>query len=97
MADAATLLPRVRDFRRMGSIVCDLRAVATGELDAAVIFFDPCRIDVAAGAAVVVAAGGRYEQVRSASGVTVTVAANPAICGAIVELLTPSPLGRRGG
>lgn len=85
MAVAATLLPPVRDSRRTGSIACDLRAEATGELDAAAVFFEPDPVDVARGVAMVLAAGGRSEQASSASGVTVTVAANPASCAALVD------------
>ncbi len=49
--------PRVADLRNTGSTVCDLAAVARGELDA-FVSFDPAPWDIAAGAALVEAAGG---------------------------------------
>jgi myo-inositol-1(or 4)-monophosphatase len=51
------LLPRVQDLRSTGSTCCDLLAVATGTLDV-YVGLDVKPWDVAAGAALVQAAGG---------------------------------------
>lgn len=93
MALVSEVLKAARDIRRTGSIACDLRAVATGELDAAIITFDPYRMDVAAGAALVTAAGGVYRQVRTPGGVIVTLAANPVIAAALTDLFTSTRVG----
>ncbi|GIJ80010.1 myo-inositol-1(or 4)-monophosphatase [Micromonospora phaseoli] len=72
--------PRVADLRNTGSTVCDLATVATGELDA-FVSFDPAPWDIAAGAALVEAAGGvsrrwrRGERVVFATGAPAVVAA----------------------
>ena len=82
-----TVLPRVRDVRRMGSAALDLCAVAAGRVDA---FFEMGMYawDWAAGSliareagAVVAGLGGRPP------GTWTTLAANPALFGPMEELL----------
>src|SRR5262249_9854004 len=53
----ATVVPHVQDLRNFGSTVCDLAAVAVGEIDG-FISFDAHDWDVAAGIALVIASGG---------------------------------------
>lgn len=73
----AALLPRVRDVRRMGAAAIDLCQVATGRLD---LYYErglqPW--DLAAGALVVVEAGGAVTGLRGApAGEAMTVAGAP--------------------
>lgn len=72
------LLPDACDFRRAGSSACDLMGVALGQLDV-YLGFGVYSWDVAAGVAVVRAAGGRAEWVETASGVPLLAAGTPAV------------------
>lgn len=84
------LIPRVRDFRRIGSACCDLLSVATGSLDAFVgVAQQPW--DVAAGHAVVGAAGGSCGWVTTAGGLEVFVAGTPAVAAALADHLRADP------
>jgi len=78
------VLPQVRDFRRTGSSACDLMAVALGQLDV-YLGYGVNSWDVAAGVAVVRAAGGRAEWVETESGVPLIVAGTPAVFEPIAE------------
>lgn len=83
------LLPRVRDFRRMGSAACDLVAIATGALDVYIAFgVQPW--DVGAGFALVRAAGGRAGWISSRSGRSVAVASPAGLYGQVEELVVSS-------
>ncbi|MDG4800358.1 inositol monophosphatase family protein [Micromonospora sp. WMMD980] len=79
------LAPRVADLRNSGSTVCDLAAVATGELDA-FLSFDPAEWDVAAGAALVEAGGGVTRRWRR-DGRTVFATGAPAVVAALAAWL----------
>ncbi|MCM0640410.1 inositol monophosphatase family protein [Cellulomonas wangsupingiae] len=68
----ARVAPRVLDLRNTGSSVCDLVAVALGEVDA-FVSFDPAPWDVAAGVALVEAAGGVCRVRSTAAGGSVLV------------------------
>ncbi|MGV9273915.1 inositol monophosphatase family protein [Streptomyces griseosporeus] len=87
------LLPRARDFRRIGSACCDLLAVATGTLDA-YVGVDLGRWDYAAGVALVTAAGGVAEEMELAGGVPVVVAAAPGVAAELVAFLRSVPAAR---
>ncbi|MEO3755838.1 amino acid adenylation domain-containing protein [Streptomyces sp. B6B3] len=76
------LVGRVQDLRNLGSTVCDLAGVATGELDGFVTF-DPKPWDVAAGVALVEAAGGGCQRWRLPEGHQVLVAGGPAVVAAV--------------
>lgn len=79
------LAPRVADLRNSGSTVCDLAAVATGELDA-FVSFDPAAWDVAAGTALVEAGGGVSRRWRR-DGQTVFATGAPAVVAALENWL----------
>ncbi|KWX00777.1 Inositol-1-monophosphatase [Carbonactinospora thermoautotrophica] len=83
------LMPRIRDFRRIGSAACDLFSVATGGLDATVGFAQQ-PWDVAGGWAIVRALGGVYRRFETAGGIEVCVAGNPAVVEALEEYLRAS-------
>ncbi|WP_051789902.1 inositol monophosphatase family protein [Streptomyces sp. NRRL S-1022] len=87
------LLPRARDFRRIGSACCDQLAVATGTLDA-YVGVDLGRWDYAAGIALVTAAGGVAEEIELAGGVPAVVAAAPGVAGELVAFLRSVPAAR---
>ncbi|MFC7588064.1 inositol monophosphatase family protein [Nonomuraea antimicrobica] len=78
----AELAGRVQDLRNSGSTVCDLVAVATGELDG-FVSIDPKPWDVAAGLALVEAAGGTSRRWRKPDGRHVLVAGGPATVAAV--------------
>lgn len=78
------LLPIARDFRRTGSSACELAALAMGQLDV-YLGFGVHDWDVAAGIAVVRAAGGRAEWVETESGVSLLVAGTPAVFDQFAE------------
>ena len=81
------VLPRVRDVRRGGSAAIDLCSVACGALDA---FYEAglAEWDMAAGAAIVRAAGGVVHVVeRPAVPAPLLVAAGPRLVEALVRLL----------
>lgn len=80
----ADVLPQVRDFRRSGSSACDLMAVALGQLDV-YVGFGVNDWDVAAGIAVVRAAGGVAEWFETASGLPLIAAGSPAVLDPIAE------------
>jgi myo-inositol-1(or 4)-monophosphatase len=82
-----SVLPRVRDIRRMGSAALDLCAVAAGRVDA---YFEAGmhRWDWAAGALVAAESGARVGGLRGRGpGRHVTLAANPALFAALHDLL----------
>jgi myo-inositol-1(or 4)-monophosphatase len=83
----AHVLPRIRDVRRGGSAAIDLATVACGTVDA---FFEAglSEWDVAAGKAVVLAAGGVVHELPCAQApATLLVAAGPRLVDALVALL----------
>lgn len=85
----ATLLPEVRDLRRMGSCALDLCAVAAGRLDA--YFEDDVHLwDWAAGALIASEAGALVRPPVSADGSGLMVAAAPGISAALDEALVRS-------
>lgn len=85
----ATLLPEVRDLRRMGSCALDLCAVAAGRLDA--YFEDDVHLwDWAAGALIASEAGALVRPPASADGSGLMVAAAPGISAALDEALVRS-------
>ncbi|MFM9691999.1 inositol monophosphatase family protein [Streptomyces europaeiscabiei] len=80
------LLPEVQDFRRTGSTSCDLFDVATGGLDAYIgIGTKPW--DVAAGWAVVHAAGGQCLEFPVAGGQTAYVLGTPGVAERVAALV----------
>jgi myo-inositol-1(or 4)-monophosphatase len=86
------VLPRIRDVRRGGSAAIDLSAVASGQVDA---FFEAglAEWDMAAGVAIVRAAGGVVEVVgRDAPPTPVVVAAGPRLIEPLVECLREAGL-----
>jgi myo-inositol-1(or 4)-monophosphatase len=92
-ADVLTrVLPRIRDIRRGGSAALDLSAVASGQLDA---FFEAglAEWDMAAGTAIVRAAGGMVELVdRGGPPTPAVVAAGPRLIGSLVDCLRDAGL-----
>lgn len=82
------LLPSVRDIRRIGSAALDLCSVAAGRLDG---FYEVglAPWDVAAGGALVTAAGGEVRTFPAADDgeTTLTVAAGPGLIDPLVDLL----------
>ncbi|MFI2710872.1 inositol monophosphatase family protein [Micromonospora sp. NPDC018662] len=88
------LAPRVADLRNSGSTVCDLAAVATGELDA-FVSFDPAPWDVAAGTALVEAGGGVSRRWRR-GGQTVFATGAPAVVAALADWLGPEGTDEEG-
>ena len=82
--------PHIRDFRRIGSACCDLLSVATGVLDA-YIGVEQAPWDVAAGAAIVPAAGGRCGVLRTGRGMSVFLAGTPAVYAGLERLLAADP------
>jgi myo-inositol-1(or 4)-monophosphatase len=80
------LLPKVRDFRRIGSASCELFGVATGMLDAYVgVATAPW--DLAPGWALVSAAGGRCIRLTTATGRDAYVLGAPAITDELAGLV----------
>ena len=83
----ATVLPRVRDIRRLGSAALDLCAVAAGRVDA---YFEAGMHpwDWAAGALIAREAGARVGGLHDRPpGSHTTLAANPALFAALHDLL----------
>lgn len=83
----ARVLPRVRDVRRGGSAAIDLAGVASGQLDA---FYEAglAEWDLAAGTAIVRAAGGVVRQLaRPAPPAPLVVATGPRLADALAALL----------
>ncbi|MBO0830318.1 MAG: inositol monophosphatase, partial [Streptosporangiales bacterium] len=78
------LLPIARDFRRSGSSACELADLAMGRVDV-YLGFGVKDWDVAAGIAVVRAAGGRAEWVETESGLPLLAAGTPAVFDQFVE------------
>jgi myo-inositol-1(or 4)-monophosphatase len=86
----ATVLPAVRDIRRLGSAALDLCAVASGQVDA---YFEAGmhEWDWAAGTLIAREAGARVEGLGGRPpGVATTVAANPALFDRLHDLLVAS-------
>jgi myo-inositol-1(or 4)-monophosphatase len=86
----ATLLPQVRDIRRIGSAALDLCLVAGGQLDA--YYEDSLQVwDWAAGALIAAEAGARVRLPPargSVGGDGLVVAAAPLVAGAFTDALT---------
>ncbi len=82
----AHLAARVQDLRNSGSTVCDLAAVATGELDGFVTF-NPAPWDIAAGLAIVRAAGGRSRRWTGRGGLDVVVAGSDRVLETVADAL----------
>ena len=80
----AGIAPHVQDLRNFGSTVCDLAAVATGEVDG-FITFDPARWDVAAGIALVHAAGGASRRLVRDGGSQIVVAGGAVVVDRLSE------------
>lgn len=78
------LVPIARDFRRTGSSACELMALAMGQLDV-YLGYGVNDWDVAAGIAVVRAAGGRAEWTETESGLPLLVASTPAVFDQFAE------------
>lgn len=81
------VLPRLRDIRRGGAASIDLSCVASGQLDA---FYEAglAEWDVAAGSAIVRAAGGAVRTLeRPGPPTPLVVAAGPRLIDALVRLL----------
>ena len=81
------VLPRIRDVRRGGSAAIDLSSVASGQVDA---FFEAglAEWDMAAGIAIVRAAGGSVEVLERPSPPSpLIVAGGPRLVGALVACL----------
>lgn len=79
------LTRRARDFRRVGSSACEMLAVAQGRQDG-YFGFGVNLWDVAAGIALVEAAGGVCEWLTTTSGLSVLVAAAPGVADALIKL-----------
>jgi myo-inositol-1(or 4)-monophosphatase len=82
-----TVLPRVRDIRRIGSAALDLCAVASGTVDA---FYEAGMFawDWSAGAVIAREAGARVDGLQGRPpGAHTTLAANPALFDALHEIL----------
>ncbi|MGH3675580.1 MAG: inositol monophosphatase family protein [Mycobacterium sp.] len=86
----ATLLPQVRDIRRIGSAALDLCLVAAGQLDA--YYEDSLKVwDWAAGALIAAEAGARVRLPApsgSVGGGGLVVAAAPGVAGALTDVLS---------
>lgn len=85
------LAPRVQDLRNFGSTVCDLFSVATAELDG-FVSFDPAPWDIAAGAALVEAAGGESRHFVHRDGMRVVVCGPALVVAAVSEWLGAPPI-----
>jgi myo-inositol-1(or 4)-monophosphatase len=81
------LLPEIQDFRRTGSTACDLLAVATGGLDA-YIGIGTNDWDIAAGWALVNAAGGVCQRFRVSGGQEAFVIGTPGIAEQLKVIVT---------
>jgi myo-inositol-1(or 4)-monophosphatase len=80
----AAVAPRVVDLRNSGSSVCDLAAVALGELDG-FIGFGQKPWDISAGLRLVEAAGGTGAVVRIANSLDMLVAGGRRLVGSVVD------------
>ena len=92
----ATVLPQVRDIRRLGSAAIDLCLLADGSLD---LYYErglnPW--DMAAGAVVATEAGAVVTGLRGApAGNAMTVAGPPALVAQLVEILETADADRAG-
>jgi len=85
----ARIAPYVQDLRNFGSTVCDLAAVATGEIDG-FITFEPAPWDIAAGLALVRAAGGTSRRLSRDGGPQVVVAGGAAVVDWLSERILAS-------
>jgi myo-inositol-1(or 4)-monophosphatase len=88
--EIASILPKVRDIRRMGSAALDLCAVASGQVDA---FFEAGmnEWDWAAGALIAREAGARVEGLQGRPpGSHTTLAANPRLFELLHDVLVAS-------
>ena len=91
---AAELATQVRGIRVMGCAAGDLAAVALGECDAAV-GFGLAEWDVAAGEAIVLAAGGRVRRSDSPLGLPVMVSGSPGLVEPLADLVDRAGSGSR--
>ena len=90
----ATLLPQVRDIRRIGSAALDLCAVAAGSVDG--YFEEGVQAwDVAAGGLIAREAGASFATVTPTGAPTGCLAAGPALFGELTKFLDDYP-GRAG-
>lgn len=80
------LIDHIRDYRRGGSSACELFSVATGEQEG-YIGFGVNLWDVAAGIAIVRAAGGTSSWITTQTGIGALVAGTPAVHDALVDLV----------
>lgn len=80
------LMHQIRDYRRSGSSACELLSVALGSQEG-YLGFGVNLWDVAAGIALVHAAGGSCQWVTTESGMDVLVAGTPAVTQALVGMV----------
>ena len=85
------VVAHVANIRRSGSAACDLVSVASGEVDA---FYELylAEWDVAAGRAIVRAAGGEVRRIGQPDGAILTVAAPPQLFERLLALLADAGL-----
>jgi myo-inositol-1(or 4)-monophosphatase len=83
---AAELAELVRGIRVLGCAAGDLAAVVLGECDA-VLGFGLAEWDVAAGEALVLAAGGSVRRFESTIGLPVMISGSPALVDALAALV----------
>ncbi len=88
----ATLLPRIRDIRRIGSAALDLCAVAAGAVDG--YFEEGVKAwDVAAGGLIAREAGAQYAVVTPTGAETGCLAAGPALFAELLAALDDAGVG----
>ena len=80
------VVAHVANIRRSGSAACDLVSAASGEVDAYYELY-LAEWDVAAGRAIVIAAGGELRLIEQPDGATLTVASPPQLLGPLLSLL----------
>jgi myo-inositol-1(or 4)-monophosphatase len=86
--------PRVHDLRNFGSTVCDLSAVASGDLDA-FVGFGQKPWDIAAGLALVEATGGTSRSMTSLNGLEIVIAGGVSLVNTIAAWLLDADEGVR--
>jgi myo-inositol-1(or 4)-monophosphatase len=80
------VVAHVANIRRSGSAACDLVSVASGEVDAYYELY-LAEWDVAAGGAIIQAAGGEVRRIRQPDASLLTVASPHQLLGPLLELL----------
>jgi myo-inositol-1(or 4)-monophosphatase len=87
----AHVVGRVANIRRSGSAACDLVSAASGEVDAYYELY-LAQWDIAAGGAIVTAAGGELRLIQQPDGSTLTVAAPQQLIEPLLGLLSEAGL-----